>query len=319
MTTLETKASADEQRLVRGFIEAPQDDHRGFKLVNASLQSLKNFQFTVGEIAHVDGPLIMCKNGLHFCFRAIDCYRYSGAIKLPYRYLQVVPTSAVHVDGDKAVALELLVERELTSKEWLAQVRKEHSTGEPPISACGNNFLLEIGAMEGDIELMRLILSAEHKLPLSPSRHKDNNRYLWAAAARGRVDSMEFLLRNGVTNSTGAISAAISGRHLNVVKFLLERGMPSILKESALLEAATTDSVEIVAALVIGGATNLNGAMETAATSDNVMMVEFLISCGATDFSRAAYAAGALSETAKYIDTITPPLPKGTPPSEETP
>jgi hypothetical protein len=75
----------------------------------------RGMQFEVGKSYHVDGEIIPCENGLHFCERLIDVfdfYKYNGN-----RFFEVEASGTVKKLESKSVASDIYVVRELSDIE----------------------------------------------------------------------------------------------------------------------------------------------------------------------------------------------------------
>ena len=48
---------------------------KGYKVFNSDW-TCNDKQYKVGEIATQDGKLELCENGIHFCTKMEDCFRY---------------------------------------------------------------------------------------------------------------------------------------------------------------------------------------------------------------------------------------------------
>jgi hypothetical protein len=73
-------------------------------------------QFEIGKSYHVDGDIIVCKNGLHFCERLIDVFDFYDK-KEGNRFFEVEASGTVETDGHKNAASDLRIIRELTDIE----------------------------------------------------------------------------------------------------------------------------------------------------------------------------------------------------------
>lgn len=74
----------------------------------------KGLQFEIGKVTMVDGPLQMCRNGLHCCKNILSCLSYYTRLS---RFCEVTIVGDSITDGDKTVCQGLLICRELTGDE----------------------------------------------------------------------------------------------------------------------------------------------------------------------------------------------------------
>jgi hypothetical protein len=99
------------------------DNRRGFKIVNAdgcSFQGSPPVHYVVGETYRLpeDQKPEACKQGFHYCPRAIDCLSHLSTVWHPsYRLLAVEATkdSVIVDDGRKVVTSALTVLADVTS------------------------------------------------------------------------------------------------------------------------------------------------------------------------------------------------------------
>jgi ankyrin repeat protein len=119
-----------------------------------------------------------------------------------------------------------------------------------------------------------------------------------AAASRGHLEVVEFLVNKGLEILGPALNYAAAHGHLKVVEFLMNRGVGANLKgtismnemELALDHAAERGHFEIVKFLV-GRGLNPNGALFRAAHGGQFDVVKFLVEKGADDLDEALYHA----------------------------
>lgn len=116
------------------------------------------------------------------------------------------------------------------------------------------------------------------------------------AALAGHADVVKFLLINRPelkTNLNEALSNAVTGRHMNIVTFLVHCGAKNY--NDAMAVAAKYNSTELVAYFLAQGLEDkeiaLNNALVEAAASGHLDMSQYLIERGATDIKGALAAA----------------------------
>lgn len=278
----------------------------GYKIVDSRLQGRNGFQYTIGKEATEEGRLTVCKRGLHYCNRVIDCINFCGQIQPPYRYLRVVAMSEVKIKGDKLATLQLMIQAELTPAEWIAQAWIE----------CQENLhdystMLLIGISEGDIKTMKIAMAY-------PDINRNNPNYHAVAAATGRLDSMKFLVGCGFTNTSGALSAAVRYDHLNIAQFLLKSEDPAIMLTEVARYGSTAIAGSIIDSMAAQGnpaalgktdelllVAALNQALIDAASRTRLPMVKYLISRGANAIHSALYRASGEDAVSDYLFALT--------------
>ena len=83
---------------------------RGFKGM-ASDMTCRGMKYEVGKSYHVDGKIEVCHNGLHFCERLRDVFKFYSRDKS--RFFMVEASGTIKQDGKKSAASDLTVLREL--------------------------------------------------------------------------------------------------------------------------------------------------------------------------------------------------------------
>lgn len=91
---------------------------KGYKIFDQNWRC-RGFQYAVGETATTTEVLVVCKGGLHFCTRALDCLQYYN-LNDTNHYAEVEAVGDVVSHHDKFVTNRLLVVRELTRDEFAA-------------------------------------------------------------------------------------------------------------------------------------------------------------------------------------------------------
>lgn len=88
---------------------------RGYKGMTKDM-TCRGMQFEIGKTYHVDGKIKLCKNGLHFCQKLVDVFRYYYKNN-GNRFFEVETDKPVSSDKEKSVTAELTILRELTDIE----------------------------------------------------------------------------------------------------------------------------------------------------------------------------------------------------------
>ena len=87
---------------------------KGYKGMDANMRC-RGMQYAVGKTYHVDGEIIACENGLHFCERLNDVFNYYPIDG--NRFFEVEASGTIKSEGNKNVASDLTVIRELEGLE----------------------------------------------------------------------------------------------------------------------------------------------------------------------------------------------------------
>lgn len=90
---------------------------RGYKIFKHNWTGYGGFQYVPGEVAKQDGPLILCKRGLHFCTSAIECLNYYN-LDPRNKYAEVESIGPTVSDGIKVATTELKIVREIPYDEF---------------------------------------------------------------------------------------------------------------------------------------------------------------------------------------------------------
>lgn len=90
---------------------------KGYKVFNPDF-TCRGMQYEVGKTYKLNGPLIMCKNGSHFCLRVADCFNYYE-FDPRNRVAEIEASGLVETDCDKSVTDEITIVRELPWEEML--------------------------------------------------------------------------------------------------------------------------------------------------------------------------------------------------------
>ena len=105
---------------------------KGYKVFNPDWTCRKK-QYTCPGKFEEDGKLSMCKVGMHFCKRAVDCFNYYG-FDPENHVAEVIAYGDVVEDGDKCCTDKLEIVREIPWSELLELV----NTGKGN-TGCGNS------------------------------------------------------------------------------------------------------------------------------------------------------------------------------------
>lgn len=221
---------------------------RGFKIVDANLRGMGQFQYSVGKTATTSGRLEVCRNGLHFCRYAAQCYQYARHLERPWRYL-CISAQDVLSEGNKSASLALHIDAEMTPREWLDQIMRETSlqttvTGkdiqqlltEPLriITGTDEDATLPLALAAAEAGDIKVVSSAAKVMSASPMTYHLKSPFLgWdhsvviAAAGHGRDEIVQLVIDMGVMNNIAAIRIAASCGHISTMKILIQNEIAS--------------------------------------------------------------------------------------------
>lgn len=130
---------------------ADQKTVRGYKIVDKDLRGFNGFQYEIGKMSEVKGDIKLCRNGLHFCERASDCFTYAEHLNLakPWRYLIIETSDEPVSDGIKMAVRSLMPQKELSARQWLDIVLKETQVGEHNV-----RMFSELAAITANISVL---------------------------------------------------------------------------------------------------------------------------------------------------------------------
>ena len=88
---------------------------KGYKGMDKDMRC-RGMQYEVGKSYHVEGYISACLNGLHFCARIADVFKYYGR-QDGNRFFEVEATGEIKTDGNKSVTSDMTIIRELSEIE----------------------------------------------------------------------------------------------------------------------------------------------------------------------------------------------------------
>lgn len=103
----------------------------------------KGFQYEVGKEYQIEGELILCKNGFHFCKTIADCYEYYPKDS-DTRICEVEPLGEIIEKETKCCTNKIRIVRELSEKEHL-----NGNVGLNNIGYCNEGYYNEGNCNEG--------------------------------------------------------------------------------------------------------------------------------------------------------------------------
>ena len=107
---------------------------KGYKVTDSNMQC-RDYQFYLGETHKIEGEIIPCKNGFHFCDRLIHCFNYYD-FNPKNRVFEIEYKHAIE-HGSKKVTDEITFIKELSWYEVLSTVNS--GGGNIGIGNSGNN------------------------------------------------------------------------------------------------------------------------------------------------------------------------------------
>jgi hypothetical protein len=108
----------DNIALPQSFVDVLSAPIRGYKVTDASMICNPNgipFKFEIGKIHHVDGEIVHCRNGFHYCAELVDCFNYYG-FDPQNRVFEIIDHGTTQTKGDKSCTSDIEFVRELS---WL--------------------------------------------------------------------------------------------------------------------------------------------------------------------------------------------------------
>ena len=88
---------------------------KGYKGMDKNMRC-RGMQYEVGKSYHVDGEIMLCKNGLHFCKTLTNVFKYYG-FGHNNRYFEVEASGIVTANDEKIAASDIIIVRELSIAE----------------------------------------------------------------------------------------------------------------------------------------------------------------------------------------------------------
>ena len=89
---------------------------RGYKFMGHNMKC-KGFQYEVGKEYSLEGKLVICRNGFHFCENPFDCLEYYDNIEGDKRLFLVEALGKVITGDDKSVTNKIKIIEEITDIE----------------------------------------------------------------------------------------------------------------------------------------------------------------------------------------------------------
>lgn len=93
--------------------------YKGFNVKEDGTLYCRDMTFRVGEIAEVKGPLVICENGIHFCWNLNDINDYYNLRESVICEVEPLGEIMADVDGKKCCTNKLKLLRMLTTEEVL--------------------------------------------------------------------------------------------------------------------------------------------------------------------------------------------------------
>ena len=93
---------------------------KGYKVFNPDW-TCRNFQYQVGQTYEMEGPVIPCERGFHFCKNAADCFNHY-AFNPENKVAEVIAHGTVMEEGDKCCTDKIEIVREISWQEVLTLV-----------------------------------------------------------------------------------------------------------------------------------------------------------------------------------------------------
>ena len=93
--------------------------YKGFNVKEDGTLYCRDMTFRVGEIAEVKGPLVICENGIHFCWNLNDINDYYNLRENVVCEVEPLGEIVADVDGKKCCTNKLKLLRMLTTEEVL--------------------------------------------------------------------------------------------------------------------------------------------------------------------------------------------------------
>ncbi|MCZ4244931.1 A1S_2505 family phage non-structural protein [Pedobacter punctiformis] len=104
--------------LPQSFVEILSTQKKGYKVTDSNMicnPDGKPFKFEIGKIHHVDGEIVPCLNGFHYCQELNDCFEYYD-FNTNNRVFEIIDHGITKHEGDKSCTSDIEFVRELS---WL--------------------------------------------------------------------------------------------------------------------------------------------------------------------------------------------------------
>ena len=93
--------------------------YKGFNVKEDGTLYCRDMTFKVGDMAEVKGPLVICKNGIHFCWNLNDVNDYYNLRDSVICEVEPLGEIVADIDGKKCCTNKLKIKRMLTKEEVL--------------------------------------------------------------------------------------------------------------------------------------------------------------------------------------------------------
>ena len=93
---------------------------KGYKVFNPDW-TCRGFQYAVGQTYKMEGPVILCESGFHFCKNAVDCFNHYS-FNSDNKVAEVIAHGTVKEKDDKCCTDKIEIVREISWQEVLTLV-----------------------------------------------------------------------------------------------------------------------------------------------------------------------------------------------------
>jgi len=113
---------------------------KGYKVFNPDW-TCQGFQYSVGATYELSGVLIICKNGFHFCEKAVDCFNYYS-FDANNKVAEIIAHDEIATIGEKSATNKIEIVREIPWAELLelVNVGKENTGNRNSGNLCTGDF-----------------------------------------------------------------------------------------------------------------------------------------------------------------------------------
>ena len=98
---------------------------RGYKIMESDI-TCRGFQYELGKEYSLEGELVICRNGFHFCENIFDCLEYYDNIKGDKRLFLVEALGEVITENDKSVTNKIKIIEEIKDTEKFFDENKDN-------------------------------------------------------------------------------------------------------------------------------------------------------------------------------------------------
>ena len=95
---------------------------KGFKMTNSDMNCLE-FQYEIGKEYNLEGELVPCKNGFHFCKELTNCLEYYNNTEGDKRFFEIEAWGDVVDEYNKSVANNIKFIREISVDEVFEYIK----------------------------------------------------------------------------------------------------------------------------------------------------------------------------------------------------